>query len=220
MASQPLTTCLLGCLFFFVVATTMAKEQVYHRVLDNYVWSASPEYSYQVVSTQTNDLATVYVINMTSVNWLGEKEMGPRAHWFHYLEVAVPKNLDKTLKQGLLYITNGYTSPSAPTGDTDMSYLANSSRTICTALHQVPNQFLAFNSDPNHKEREEDGIIAYAWMKFMANTTNYEWIPRLPMVKASVLAMDTVQAFAKKQLKVQINTFTVSGASKRGWTGK
>jgi len=57
-------------------------------------------------------------------------------------------------------------------------------------------------------------------MQFVKDPTNPEWLPRLPMVKASVLAMDTIQDFAKKQFQLQIDSFTVSGASKRGWTGK
>ena len=56
-------------------------------------------------------------------------------------------------------------------------------------------------------------------MQFVKDPTNPEWLPRLPMVKASILAMDTIQNFAKKQLQLQIDSFTVSGASKRGWTG-
>jgi len=195
-------------------------QRRYHTVLDNYVWSPSPEYSYQLLATQTNDKATIYILNMTSVQWLTEQEIGIRSHWFHYLEVAVPKNLDHRIKEAMVYITEGSQSDGIPTGDIMMSSIAYYTKTVCTAIHQVPNQPITFASDPKQWVRYEDAIIAFAWKHFIYNTSATEWIPRLPMVKSSVLAMDTVQHFLKRQLNLEIKKFTIAGASKRGWTGK
>jgi len=131
----------------------------YHRTLDKYVWSPSPEYSYQIISSETNALATVYILNMTSVKWLSEEEIGNAAHWYHYLEVAVPNNLDTSIKQSHLYITSGGNTPRPPSRDTRMSLLASTTKTIATALHQIPNQFIRFASDPSHSNRYEGMLI-------------------------------------------------------------
>jgi PhoPQ-activated pathogenicity-related protein len=48
-----------------------------------------------------------------------------------------------------------------------------------------------------------------------------EWLLRFPMVKATLRAMDTVTAFMVKkfpEMNVQIDYYTIAGASKRGWT--
>lgn len=51
----------------------------------------------------------------------------------------------------------------------------------------------------------------------MKNTSQPLWLANLPMTKAVVRAMDTVQAFMT-QKRVNVNKFVVAGASKRGWT--
>src|SRR5262249_2671825 len=46
------------------------------------------------------------------------------------------------------------------------------------------------------------------------------WLPRLPMVKSAVRAMDTITAFMAGEQggKVAVDKFVVAGGSKRGWT--
>ncbi len=65
---------------------------------------------------------------------------------------------------------------------------------------------------------------AYAWRHFLNNTNLLPevaiWLPRLPMTKAVVKAMDAVQAFIatlKNPSIPAVNNFVVAGASKRGW---
>ena len=81
----------------------------------------------------------------------------------------------------------------------------------------VPNQPLVLNSDG--KPRSEDDLLAYGWVKFM-DTGDPLWIPRLPMVKSAVRAMDTVTALLASEQggKADVKTFVVAGGSKRGWT--
>jgi len=53
------------------------------------------------------------------------------------------------------------------------------------------------------------------------DTTQPEWLVRFPMVKASVRAMDTIAAFISQshpELNCKLDYFSISGASKRGWT--
>jgi PhoPQ-activated pathogenicity-related protein len=53
---------------------------------------------------------------------------------------------------------------------------------------------------------------------FLQDNTTPEWLARLPMTKAVVRAMDTVQAFVQRDYSRKVPTFVVAGASKRGWT--
>jgi PhoPQ-activated pathogenicity-related protein len=48
-------------------------------------------------------------------------------------------------------------------------------------------------------------------------TGDATWLPRLPMVKSVVRAMDCLQEWSRQE-KVPIESFVVGGGSKRGWT--
>src|SRR5207237_4443124 len=65
----------------------------------------------------------------------------------------------------------------------------------------------------------QDDWIASSYIKFM-DTGTPEWLPRLPMVKSAVRAMDAVTEFLASEPggKTPIKNFVVSGGSKRGWT--
>jgi PhoPQ-activated pathogenicity-related protein len=95
--------------------------------------------------------------------------------------------------------------------------LAVRTNTIAAVLYQVPNQPCGFSDDEWHP-RSEDDIIAYTWAHFIRNPEEVEWPLHIPMTKAAVRAMDTLQTYACKHLKIQIESFVVAGASKRGWT--
>lgn len=60
-------------------------------------------------------------------------------------------------------------------------------------------------------------MIAWAWHQFL-ETGDPEWLPRLPMVKAAMAAMRSVQEYTKQAGIADIDGWVVSGASKRGWT--
>ena len=86
---------------------------------------------------------------------------------------------------------------------------------------QIPNEHTTFSSDPIQKSRTEDAIIAFTWDHFLKDPSNPEWLLRFPMVKASLRAMDTITEFMKQkrpELGTSLDYYSVSGASKRGWT--
>ena len=56
---------------------------------------------------------------------------------------------------------------------------------ITITIFQIPNCHMVYPSDPSQKRREEDAVIAWAWRQFHEDPANFDWLPRLPMAKAS-----------------------------------
>ena len=83
------------------------------------------------------------------------------------------------------------------------SELAMGTGVITSCLFQVPNEKMVFSSDPTQKSRGEDAIIAFTWDHFLNNPEDSEWLVRLPMVKASVRAMDATSTSI-----IHIHTYT------------
>jgi PhoPQ-activated pathogenicity-related protein len=63
----------------------------------------------------------------------------------------------------------------------------------------------------------EDQLIAYSFAEYL-RTDDPTWPLLVPMVNSAVRAMDAVQQAAKERWSLDIGHFTVTGASKRGWT--
>ncbi|KAG2387968.1 hypothetical protein C9374_000818 [Naegleria lovaniensis] len=208
------TTLLLALLAF--ASFTQAID--YSKVLKNYVQSPESIFSYSLLATIPTPVATVYVLNITSLSWLTPAEVGIRNTYFHYATVAVPATLDRTKTQAALYITGGSNTQSPPGPDPVITPFAFASQSVGVTLYDIPNQPMTYASDPTQAIRSEDAIIAFGWARFLNDTTQTPYVTQLPMVKASKLAMDAVVDFVKKTINYEIETFTVIGGSKRGWT--
>jgi PhoPQ-activated pathogenicity-related protein len=63
----------------------------------------------------------------------------------------------------------------------------------------------------------EDQAISFTFDQYL-KTKDPDWPLLLPMVKSAVRGMDAVQQYAKKEWSLDIKGFTLTGASKRGWT--
>lgn len=141
--------------------------------------------------------------------------------WKHQLFVYRPAKVSDA-KQALLLIDGGSWSDSleAPADESKsnalpekvqlITMLADMMQTPIAVVRQVPEQ-------PIFDGRKEDQIIALTFSKYF-ETRDANWPLLLPMVKAAVRAMDTAQEFAKSEWQTEIEHFTVTGASKRGWT--
>jgi PhoPQ-activated pathogenicity-related protein len=183
--------------------------------LDDYIAKADSTYSWKLVNTIPGDGYTTFVVDLKSQSWREPPEVD-RAVWQHWLVIVKPD----TVKHETAYLRigggkNGDSEPAKPSAQSVL--LATTTNSVVAELGQIPNQPLTFNKDD--KPRTEDDLIAYCYIKFM-DTGDPTWIPRLPMVKSAVRAMDAVTELmaSDKGKKTAVKKFVVSGGSKRGWT--
>jgi len=172
---------------------------------------------------------TGYFLNFTSQQWL-TSDLVSRSEWWHILVVVVPDNLS-TMDTTLLWIGSGGNSDPLPDlADYDLLVaggIATTNKVVTAALFQIPNANLVFAEDPEQASRWEDAAIAFTWWKFASDpSTDPAYILQLPMAKAGVRALDTVESFltsATAPDEVQALGLTpthhiVAGASKRGYS--
>jgi PhoPQ-activated pathogenicity-related protein len=182
--------------------------------LDAYVAKSDPAYTWKLVRSARGDGFTHHAIAMTSQSWLTESEVD-RTIWEHWLSIVVPDTV--TSDTALLMIGGGKNGDPVPTNPNPaIVATALDTNAVTAELKMVPNQPLTF-VEPEPRKRVEDDLIAYAWDKHLRGGRD-EWLPRFPMTKSVVRAMDTVSAFIKDRGEARVNTYVVAGGSKRGWT--
>lgn len=91
-----------------------------------------------------------------------------------------------------------------------LTALADRLETTVAVVLQVPNQ-------PIFDDLSEDAAVSYTFEQFL-RTGEDDWPLLLPMVKSAVRAMDAVAEFGARHWNVEPRKFTLTGASKRGWT--
>ncbi len=200
-----LTCCLWGA------ATALATP------LDDYVAKPDPAFEYSLKLTTESPAYTTYAYHMVSQTWLDTTKVD-RPKWEHWLVVTVPKEVE--FNKAFMFIGGGGNhtgeDDNAPTDAGPLSMVAVLTKTIVAEIKQIPNQPLHFTGEKMEKYKEkgrvEDELITYGWDKFLKDGDPL-WLPRLPMTKAVVRAMDVIQKEYPK-----IDGFFVAGGSKRGWT--
>ena len=200
----------LHCQFGRAEEKSAAKE----TPLDQYVAQPDPSYSWKLAGKTDAGGLTTFNIDMTSQTWRSENSDRPQ--WQHRLFVVKPQGAK--FDTAFLYITGGHNT-GEPNEHPEVltAVLARTSKSVVAELRMIPNQPIVFNNDG--VPRSEDDLIAYTWDKVIT-TGDPTWSARLPMVKAAVRAMDTVQTFMASDDggKLPIDKFVVAGGSKRGWT--
>jgi len=185
----------LTSLFIFLISNA------YGQTLIDYVGKDDGCFSWEIISREDVEGATIFNINLVSQRW---KDIV----WSHRLVIGVPKTIINP-KTGVLFITGswgGYDSE-------EVLYIKEMTRNLgCVAavLFDVPNQ-------PLFGGLREDALIAYTLARYV-ETGDEEWPILLPMAKSAVRAMTATQEFSKRELNIDIEGFLVTGASKRGWT--
>ncbi|HEV3262715.1 MAG TPA: PhoPQ-activated pathogenicity-related family protein [Gemmataceae bacterium] len=183
--------------------------------LDKYVAKPDPAYAWKVIKTVPGKDYTTFVVDLKSQRWRSLRDVD-RTLWRHWLVIVKPNTVNHDT--AFLTIGGGANGSPAPEKPSPMSVkFALATNSVVAELRMVPNQPLVFDGDG--KRRSEDDLIAYAWVRYL-DTQDPTWLPRLPMVKSAVRAMDTVtELLASAQGgKTPIKKFVVAGGSKRGWT--
>ncbi len=184
--------------------------------LDRYIAQPDAVYAWKLASTTKGPGYTTYILDLTSQTWRTAADVD-RPVWKHWLSIVKPDGAKHST--AFLFIGGGENKADPPQAANDRTIeLALDTGSVVAELGTVPNQPLTFtDSQDNH--REEDDLIAYTRVKYMA-TRDPNWLVRLAMVKSGVRAMDAMQEFLASEAggKLNVDHFVVAGGSKRGWT--
>lgn len=199
--------------FSFTPLPADADDNVASKApLDAYV--AKEDASYQWRKTRDGKLGTADYAELilTSQTWRD-------IVWKHQLHVIKPSSTPADCRQAVLVIAGGRWRDELenPTGEIRQpreaalfSAIAEQLKSPVAVLQHVPFQ-------PIFGGMVEDEIISMTFEQFI-RTGDQEWPLLLPMVKSAVRGMDATQEYCKKQWDLDIESFTVTGGSKRGWT--
>jgi PhoPQ-activated pathogenicity-related protein len=198
---------------FCILASFASAAQPGAEVLQQYV--DRPDDSYRWSVRQKTQLGQCEVIELTLTSQTWRKML-----WKHRMFVVVPKGLPAETDAMLVIEGGSWKADDAeplkagakplPKEALLLAMYAQQMNCPIVVLLNVPRQ-------PLFDGRKEDAIVALTFDEYL-KTGDSDWPLLLPMVKSAVRAMDAVQAFAARDLKITINHFTVTGASKRGWT--
>lgn len=177
--------------------------------LARYVAETDTSYSWSVEARYKYRGADVVGIRLHSQSWRGHL-------WKHQLYVIKPPRVAES-GHAVLVVAGGrwrdaydtQWSDSLPDEVDIFSRIASRLQSIIVVVAQIPYQPLF--------DRTEDQIIAYTFDQFL-ETGDSDWPLLLPMVKAVVRAMDAAEAVVHSEWEESIDSFTVVGGSKRGWT--
>jgi PhoPQ-activated pathogenicity-related protein len=181
--------------------------------LAEYVAKPDAEYGWTVRRRGTHGTGKFAELLLTSQRWRG-------GLWKHQLFVYKPAVV-RDASRALLFVGGGVwhdklneldaTDEHLPPSGAMFAALADQLQTPIAVLLQVPFQ-------PIFDEKlHEDAAIAYTFDAYL-RTGDATWPLLLPMVKSAVRAMDCLGEFAMQEWQLAPTKFTLTGASKRGWT--
>jgi len=196
-----LAVCLLGLTPTYARAASESE-------LARYVAAPDASHTWRELQSRRVGSTTVTELILTSQTWRD-------IPWKHQLILIRPPTVSS--KQVFLFIgggrwkseyENGFQGP-LPRSAQVFVKLAETLRAPIAVLAQVPHQPMF--------DRREDALIAYTFDHYLMSGES-DWPLLLPMVKSAVRAMDAIQAFTAESWQMDVTSFTVAGASKRGWT--
>jgi len=194
----------------FLASGASAQQAGGRDALADYLSAPDPSYAFHEVSTGRIGSVDYVEAILTSQTWRG-------IPWKHQLFVLRPAHLDPATTQGILFIDGGHwdqkyeSTPASTRGRAAglLAHLAEVARAPVAIVRQVPFQPIF--------DRKEDALIAYTFQQYFS-TGEADWPLLLPMVKSASRAMDAVQQLSREHWGLSLSRFTVTGASKRGWT--
>ncbi|CBY32164.1 unnamed protein product [Oikopleura dioica] len=185
------------------------------NALDEYVWRKDETWDWYFVENTTEfSGVTGYTYKMNSLKWLDnswwEHGVDGSQVWRHLVTIWVPNDLDRNQKQATLAIGGGNDRGENPRyGEVEQQMartLAIMTKTIGVYINAVPNGPLKFYYDWVD-ERKADQMVSWSWRMYLENTHIPELLCWLPMVKASLRAMDMTEILARKDFQYNIVKF-------------
>ena len=175
---------------------------------------AAKDDSYRWVKRSEGSVLTCkYVeLTLTSQTWRG-------IVWKHQLFLVKPGRVNPEAKHATLFIAGGSwrdeladpkTQIKLPGEALALAAVAEGLQTPVAILLHVPQQ-------PIFDGKREDEIISLTFREFLKSGDG-SWPLLEPMVKSAVRGMDATQEALKQEWGLEVDKFTVTGASKRGWT--
>jgi PhoPQ-activated pathogenicity-related protein len=182
-----------------VVALSLAPSPT-PAGLDEYVRKPEPAFGWKLKQKIEQSGDRIYDLHFVSQTWQG-------ITWEHQLQVYQPAKAAPNATM-LLLVTGDSATPE------NISFgleLAQKIGAPVAFLYHIPNQPLLEGN------LREDDLVAETFVRYLT-TKDENWPLLFPMVKSVVRAMDVLQAFGGKEWNKPVESFIVSGASKRGWT--
>jgi len=185
---------------------TVAAEST---VLADYAHAADPSTRLEKVAEGEHAGGRFRTCRLVSQTWRGTE-------WTHELSLFLPARAAPTTDTMLLWIDGGAEKHMRALGPQPsdalkaLAFAADAAGVPGAVVRQVPYQ-------PMFDGLYEDDLIAHTFVEFV-RTGDPSWPLLLPMVKAAVEAMTAAQAVARDDWNLDIDSFVVAGASKRGWT--
>jgi len=201
----------IAALLILLPSTAVARAPL-SGPLGDYVAAKDDSYTW-TKRTEGSVLTCKYVeLTLTSQVWRGTT-------WKHQLFLIKPSQVDPNAKHALLMIGGGNwkdeladpkTQIKLPGEAQLLALVAEQMKLPVAILLHVPQQ-------PMFDGKREDEIIALTFREFL-KSGDPNWPLLAPMVKSAVKGMDATQEALRKEWGLDVKTFTVTGASKRGWT--
>jgi PhoPQ-activated pathogenicity-related protein len=168
--------------------------------LEQYVRKPEVQFGWKLKEKIEQSGDRIYDLHFVSQSWQENA-------WEHQLQVYQPRTVAPNATI-FLWVTGGSARPSYISLGLE---LARKIGAPVAFLYHIPNQPLLEN------QLREDDLIAETFVRYL-KTRDENWPLLFPMVKSVVKAMDVLQEFGKREWDKPVDSFIVSGASKRGWT--
>ena len=190
-----------------------ARVAVADDALGAYVSRPDPTYAWKEQGRTTLLNITGVELTLTSQTWRDTA-------WKHRVLVLMPQKIANP-RHALLLINGGSWRGDPKPGDPPRQIkLSPEAMALAAAVEQLSCPIVVVSQvpfQPMFDGRREDALIAYTFDQFL-NSEDATWPLLLPMVKSAVRAMDAASEFLKIERGLSVDQFTVTGASKRGWT--
>lgn len=199
----------LACAFAWATATNGAIAP--SDALASYVHAPDKSLEWHEVDSGTVGNVEYVEYLLTSQTWRG-------IDWKHQLFVLRPANMARDERHALLFVHGGRWKPEYE-GERGRTQLPSEALLFARLAEQIGAPVGILRQVPFAPmfDRTEDALIAYTFDQYL-KTGEKDWPLLLPMVKSTVRAMDAMQGIVRERWGASIESFTVSGASKRGWT--